>query len=172
MDRQVFRVVVLRRNERKTGLSKWPILYRIVAAQFRGFGRTTLAYDFFRFVSWPQLSSFEGMGKNRRIEPRDNCRPPLCGNNPPARTARVGTRATDTCREEATARGNCRANVRSPCTSIGARKNARAGDVRGAEQTQPETKRNAGFKTRGPVAKQSQAYFGYPGASVIAPCSS
>ena len=39
--------------ERKTGLSKWPILYRIVAAQFRGFGLAALAYDFFRFVSWP-----------------------------------------------------------------------------------------------------------------------
>ena len=31
----------------------------------------TLAYDFFRFVSWPQLSRFEGMGKNRRIKPRE-----------------------------------------------------------------------------------------------------
>jgi hypothetical protein len=39
--------------ERKTGLSKWPILYRIVAAQFRGFGLATLAYYFSRFVSWP-----------------------------------------------------------------------------------------------------------------------
>ena len=68
--------------ERKTGLRKWRILSRIVAAQFRGFGRTTLAYDFFRFVSWPQLSSFEGMGKNRRIELRKNCRTSLCGNNP------------------------------------------------------------------------------------------
>ena len=28
--------------ERKTGLSKWPILYRIVAAQFRRFGLATL----------------------------------------------------------------------------------------------------------------------------------
>jgi hypothetical protein len=39
--------------ERKTGLSKWPILYRIVAAQFRGVGLGTLAYYFFRFVSRP-----------------------------------------------------------------------------------------------------------------------
>ena len=39
--------------ERKTGLSKWRILSRIVAAQFRGFGLAALAYDFFRFVSWP-----------------------------------------------------------------------------------------------------------------------
>jgi hypothetical protein len=43
---------------------------RIAAAQFRGFGLAALAYDFFRFVSWLQLSRFEGMGKNRRIEPR------------------------------------------------------------------------------------------------------
>src|ERR1017187_7299381 len=39
--------------ERKTGLSKWPILSRIVAAQFRRFGLATLAYNFSRFVSWP-----------------------------------------------------------------------------------------------------------------------
>src|ERR1017187_8564627 len=53
MDRQVFRAVVFGAMERKTRLSKWPILYRIVAAQFRRFGLATLAYDFFRFVSWP-----------------------------------------------------------------------------------------------------------------------
>jgi hypothetical protein len=41
--------------ERKTGLSKWPILSRIVAAQFRRFGLAALAYDFCRFVSWPLL---------------------------------------------------------------------------------------------------------------------
>jgi hypothetical protein len=38
------------------------VLSRIAAAaQFRGFGRTTLAYYFFRFVSWPQLDCFEDM---------------------------------------------------------------------------------------------------------------
>jgi hypothetical protein len=42
MYRQVFRAVVLGAMERKTGLSKWPILSRIVAAQFRRFGLTTL----------------------------------------------------------------------------------------------------------------------------------
>ena len=44
--------------ERKTGLSKWPILYRIVAAQFRRFGLAALAYYFFRFVSWPDRPIF------------------------------------------------------------------------------------------------------------------
>jgi hypothetical protein len=38
MDRQVFGLLFVGAMERKTGLSKWPILYRIVAAQFRGFG--------------------------------------------------------------------------------------------------------------------------------------
>ena len=38
MDRQVFGLLFCGAMERKTGLSKWPILYRIVAAQFRGFG--------------------------------------------------------------------------------------------------------------------------------------
>src|ERR1035441_2907527 len=38
--------------ERKTGLSKWRILSRIVGAQFRRFGLAALAYDFSRFVSW------------------------------------------------------------------------------------------------------------------------
>ena len=122
--------------DRKTGLSKWRILSRIVAAQFRRFGLAALAYYFFRFVSWPQSDCFEGMGKNRRIEPRDNCRLSLCGNKPDVPHV-WSTRATDTCREEATARGNCRANVRSPRTSIGARKNAPAGDVRGAKKTRP-----------------------------------
>ena len=78
-----FRVVVLRRNGTENRVKQLAVLSRIAAAaQFRGFGRTTLAYDFFRFVSWPQLSSFEGMGKNRRIELRKNCRTSLCGNNP------------------------------------------------------------------------------------------
>ena len=36
----------------------------------------------------------------------------------PARTPRTCTRAADTCREAATARGNCRANVRGKRTSI------------------------------------------------------
>ena len=40
MDRQVFGLLFCGAMERKTGLSKWPILYRIVAAQFRRFGRT------------------------------------------------------------------------------------------------------------------------------------
>jgi len=45
--------------ERKTGLSKWPILYRtIAAAQFRRFGLGTLAYDLFRFVSWLDRPTF------------------------------------------------------------------------------------------------------------------
>jgi hypothetical protein len=45
--------------ERKTGLSKWPILSRIVAAaQFRRFGLAALAYYFFRFVSWPDRPTF------------------------------------------------------------------------------------------------------------------
>jgi hypothetical protein len=91
---------------------------------------------------------------------------------PYARTPRAGTRAADTCREAATARGNCRANVRGTRTSIDALKNARAGDVCGAEKIQPEAKWNAGFITRGSIAKRSQAYFGYPGAGGIAPCSS
>src|ERR1035441_6069904 len=60
---------------------------------------------------------------------------------PCARTARAGTRAANTCREKATVRGNCRAIVRGTRTSIDARKNARAGDVRGAEKTRPEMKR-------------------------------
>jgi hypothetical protein len=41
---------------------------------------------------------------------------------PCARTPRAGTRASDTCREAATERGNCRANVRGTRTSIDARK--------------------------------------------------
>jgi hypothetical protein len=45
-----------------------------------------------------------------------------------------GTRASDTCREEATARGNFRANEHGPRTSLGAWKNARAGDVRGLNE--------------------------------------
>ena len=39
--------------EWKTGLSKWPILYRSIAAQFCRFGLAALAYDSFRFVSCP-----------------------------------------------------------------------------------------------------------------------
>jgi hypothetical protein len=109
MDRHVFRAVVLRRNGTE---NRGKQMAHSVADRCRSIPPVwacCVSVRFFRFVSWAQLSSFEGMGKNRRIEPRDNCRPPLCGNNPPARTARVGTRASDTCREEATARGNCRA---------------------------------------------------------------
>ncbi len=39
MDSRFFGLLFCGAMERKTGLSKWPILYRIVAAQFRGFGR-------------------------------------------------------------------------------------------------------------------------------------
>jgi hypothetical protein len=38
MDRQVFGLLFCGAMERKTGLSKWRILSRIVAAQFRRFG--------------------------------------------------------------------------------------------------------------------------------------
>jgi len=73
MDRQVFRAVVLRRNGTKNRVkSKWTVLSRIVAAaQFRRFGLGTLAYDFSRFVSWPQLDRFEGLGKNRPFTRRE-----------------------------------------------------------------------------------------------------
>src|ERR1035437_2290333 len=54
MDRQVFRVVVLRRNGTENRVKQLAVLSRIAAAaQFRGFGLAALAYYFFRFVSWP-----------------------------------------------------------------------------------------------------------------------
>src|ERR1039457_1338885 len=53
MDRQVFRVVVLRRNGTENRVKQLAVLSRIAdAAQFRGFGLAALAYYFFRFVSW------------------------------------------------------------------------------------------------------------------------
>ena len=113
-------------------VSKWRLMTRLlVLPQFRRFGLAALAYYFFRFVSWPQLSSFEGMGKNRHIEPRNNCRSSLCGNKPHVPHVRAHVHPIRAGKRQP--RGNCRANVRSQRTSIGARKNARAGDVRGAE---------------------------------------
>jgi hypothetical protein len=102
--------------ERKTGLRKWRILSRIVAAQFRRFGLATLALRFIPFRELAAIKQFRGIGQKS---------PSFAVREQSARTARAGTRASDTCREEA--------NVRGPCTSIGAWKNARAGDVRGAE---------------------------------------
>ena len=44
--------------------------------------------------------------------------------------------------------------------------------LRGAGKIRTETNWNAGFITRSPVANRPQTYFGYLGASGIAPCSS
>src|ERR1035437_7007023 len=41
-----------------------------------------------------------------------------------------------------------------------------------AQKTRPKVKPSAGFIIRGSIAKRSQTYFGYPGASGIAPGSS
>jgi len=45
--------------ERKTGLSKWPILSRIVAAQFRRFGLATLS-------EYPTILRFAGDDQSSR----------------------------------------------------------------------------------------------------------
>ena len=77
-----FRVVVLRRNGTENRVKQVAHFVPNRCRSIPPVWAYTLAYDFFRFVSWPQLSSFEGMGKNRRIELRKNCRTSLCGNNP------------------------------------------------------------------------------------------
>jgi len=58
MDSRFFGLLFCGAMERKTGLSKWRILSRIVAAQFCRFRLATLSYDYFRFVSWLDRPTF------------------------------------------------------------------------------------------------------------------
>jgi hypothetical protein len=59
MNRQVFGRLFFGVMERKTGLSQWPILSRIVAAQFRRFGLATLS-------EYPTILQFAGDDQSAR----------------------------------------------------------------------------------------------------------
>jgi hypothetical protein len=148
MDRHVFRVVVLRRN----GTENRVKMCRTVAGKNNIFGsafggRCDTSSQINAPFWWTRVKLRQcTYGAAREF------RSSLCGNNPHVRYVRAHVHPIRAEKMQLRA-GNCRANVRGTRTSIDARKNARAGDVRGAEQTQPETKWNAGFKTRVPVAE-------------------